>query len=262
MKRISVLMGIYNCADTLPRALDSLLEQTNKEWKCIMCDDGSSDNTYEVAKNYVDNFPDLFVLIKNDTNKGLNITLNRCLELADTEYIARMDGDDICAPTRFEKEISFLDNNQEYAFVSSWMDMFDENGLFRTIEYSETPSKESFVKGSQFCHAGCMIRTSAIKAVCGYTEDDKYIRVEDFDLWVKLYSNGFFGYNIQESLYSMLDDRNAFQRRNIKTRINESRVIRKACRELELNPVLYLYSLIPVIKYFVPKFIYRYYHKK
>ena len=262
MKRISVLMGIYNCASTLPRALDSLLDQTNKEWKCIMCDDGSCDNTYDVAQTYVKKYPNLFVLIKNDTNKGLNITLNRCLELADTEYVARMDGDDICDRTRFEKEIVFLDNNQKYAFVSSWMDMFDENGVFRTIKYSETPSKESFIRGSQFCHAGCMIRTSAIKSVNGYTEDDKYIRVEDYNLWVKLYSNGHFGYNIQEALYSMLDDRNAFQRRNFKTRVNESRVIRDVCRKFKLSPVYYLYSFIPVIKFFVPQFIYKYYHSK
>ena len=262
MKRISVLMGIYNCASTLPRALDSLLDQTNKDWKCIMCDDGSCDNTFDVAQAYVEKYPGLFVLIRNDTNKGLNITLNRCLELADTEYVARMDGDDICDRTRFEKEIVFLDNNQKYAFVSSWMDMFDENGVFRTITYSENPSKESFVRGSQFCHAGCMIRTSAIRSVNGYTEDDKYIRVEDFNLWVKLYSNGYFGYNIQESLYSMLDDRNAFQRRNFKTRVNESRVIRDVCRKFKLSPVYYLHSFIPVIKFFVPQFIYKYYHSK
>lgn len=72
--RISVIMGIYNCASTLPEALDSLLAQTYQGFKVIMCDDGSTDNTYEVASKYADKHNN-FILIKNDRNEGLNYTL-------------------------------------------------------------------------------------------------------------------------------------------------------------------------------------------
>ena len=105
--RISVIIGIYNCAPTLVEALDSLYNQTFKDFKIILCDDGSSDDTYNVAKDYVSRH-DNIILIRNECNMGLNYTLNHCLKYADTEYVARMDGDDISMPTRFEKEINFL----------------------------------------------------------------------------------------------------------------------------------------------------------
>ena len=102
MAQISVLMGIYNCAPTLSEALDSLLTQTCQDFKVIMCDDGSKDNTIEVAQSYVNKYPEKFLLIKNERNMGLNFTLNHCLDYADTEFCARMDGDDISLPHRFD----------------------------------------------------------------------------------------------------------------------------------------------------------------
>ncbi|MDE6243310.1 MAG: glycosyltransferase, partial [Muribaculaceae bacterium] len=72
--RISVIMGIYNCASTLAEALDSLLAQTYQEFKVIMCDDGSKDSTIEVASSYVSRYPENFILIRNERNMGLNYT--------------------------------------------------------------------------------------------------------------------------------------------------------------------------------------------
>ena len=142
-------MGIYNCAPTLVEALDSLYAQTYKDFKIILCEDGSSDNTYEVARQYADSH-DNIVLIRNDKNMGLNYTLNRCLELVDTEYVARMDGDDISLPTRFEKEIDFLDKHPEYAFVSTPMIYFDENGIFKEGKAVAEPSIRNFINGRTF----------------------------------------------------------------------------------------------------------------
>ena len=113
MPRISIIMGIYNCADTLGEAIDSILAQTYTDWKLIMCDDGSVDDTYSVAQRYVRQFSDKMVLLKNDHNMGLNYTLNHCLSAADGELIARMDGDDIALPQRFEREVAFLDAHPE-----------------------------------------------------------------------------------------------------------------------------------------------------
>ena len=115
--RITVIMGIYNCADTLVEALESLEAQTYKQFKVILCDDGSRDNTLEVAYKWAELHPN-YIVIKNEYNMKLAATLNHCLDYADTEYVARMDGDDLSAPTRFEKEINFLDTYPEYALVS------------------------------------------------------------------------------------------------------------------------------------------------
>ena len=79
---ISVIMGMYNCADTLSEAIESILNQTMKEWELIMCDDGSSDATYEVAELYMKRYPEKMILLRNRENRGLNYTLNRCLKAA------------------------------------------------------------------------------------------------------------------------------------------------------------------------------------
>ena len=63
-EKISIIMGIYNCAKTLPEAIDSILAQTYPHWKLIMCDDGSSDNTYQTAFEYAEKYPNKIVLIK------------------------------------------------------------------------------------------------------------------------------------------------------------------------------------------------------
>lgn len=85
MARISVLMGIYNCAPYLQEALDSLYAQTYQDFKIILCDDGSKDDTYAIAQRNAVEHQNI-VLVRNERNMGLNYTLNHCLEYADTEY--------------------------------------------------------------------------------------------------------------------------------------------------------------------------------
>ena len=95
MPEISVIMAIYNCADTVACAIDSILNQTYSDWELILCDDGSVDDTYKIAEEYKNKYPDKIKLIKNPSNQGLPASLNNCLKKASGKYIARMDGDDI-----------------------------------------------------------------------------------------------------------------------------------------------------------------------
>ncbi len=261
--RISVIMGIYNCASTLVEALDSLYAQTYQDFKVILCDDGSTDDTYQVAKNYAAGH-DNIILIRNDRNMGLNFTLNHCLEFADTEYVARMDGDDISLPTRFEKEINFLDAHPEYAIVSCPMIYFDESGEFARgkVTFHE-PQKEHFVYGPPFCHAPCMVRREAYETVGGYTVDKRLLRMEDYNLWMKMYAKGFKGYNINECLYAMRDDRNAVRRRDLKAAFHGIYAHYLAHREFSLPySKLVSYSLKKIGKRLLPDSIYTKYHKQ
>lgn len=260
--RVSVLMGIYNCESTLPIALDSLLEQTFSDWKCIMCDDGSTDNTYSVAKKYVDKYPRHFYLIKNNVNQGLNATLNKCLSFADTEYIARMDGDDISLPLRFEKEVSFLDEHKEYDIVSTPMILFDKQGDFKTGIAINEPTVKQVVCDSVICHAPCMIRTKAIKSIGGYSTKKATARVEDVDLWIRLYANGSKCYNLSEPLYKMLDDRNAVSRRKFKYRVNSTKTRISGCKIFNLDLICYLKCFSPIIIGLLPKPVYIFLHRK
>lgn len=258
--RISVIMGIYNCAPTLAKSLDSLLAQTYQGFKVIMCDDGSTDNTIEVAQHYVDNQPDKFILIRNERNLKLAATLNHCLEYADTEYVARMDGDDLSLPERFEKEINFLDSHPEYALVSCPMIHFDENGEFKRGSAFERPTNETFRRSTPFCHAPVMVRLSAYKNVGGYTVEPKTERMEDYYLWYTMYKAGYKGYNLQEHLYMMRDDRNAKARRaSLKNRLVGCRTDIEIAKGLGLR-MPYLLPILRLFKIFTPLLPYKLYN--
>lgn len=254
--RVTIITGIYNCADTLDEAVDSILNQTFKEWKWVLCDDGSTDDTYQTAKTYADRYENI-ILIRNDCNRGLNYTLNHCLEYADTEYVARMDGDDISLPNRLEKEVRFLDEHPEYAIVSTGMEYFDEKGTFMKRIPKENPDPLDFPKRTPFCHAPCMVRKEAFDAVGGYSESEKLLRVEDYHLWIKMYAKGFKGYNIPEALYKMRDDREAYSRRKFKYRMNEARVKIIAVKELGLSFTRSIYALKPLIVGVLPEGLYK-----
>lgn len=259
--RVSIIMGIYNCAPTLSEAIESILSQTFTDWKLIMCNDGSSDSTYLVAEKYKNKYPEKIVLIQNEENKGLNYTLNHCLQYADTEYVARMDGDDISLPTRLEKEILFLDSHPEFAIVSTPMVYFDAHGDFMQGEGGGEPELKEYVKGTPFCHAPCMVRKEAYAALGGYIVSDGRMRVEDWDLWVRMREKGYRGYNLDEALYKMRDDRNAYNRRKFKFRINEARVSASAVKKLGLPIIYYIWILRPIIVGLLPKGIYNILHQ-
>lgn len=266
-KKISILMGIYNCENTLREAIDSIVNQTYTNWKFIICDDGSSDKSFSIAKEYEQKDPDRFLVIKNKINMGLNATLNRCLSVADGDYIARMDGDDISVENRFEKEVDILNKHPEYAIVSSNMITFDENGEWGCIITLETPQRRDFpTQVPMFCHAPCMIRKEAFMDVEGYTEDPHLLRVEDYHLWYKFYAKGYRGYNIQEPLYKMRDDRNALHRRTPSARINGIYATFLGFKMLKLPVWMYIYAIknamVELIKIVMPDRIYEVLHKK
>lgn len=260
--KVSIIMGIYNCADTLPEAIESIVTQTYKNWELIMCDDGSCDNTYFIASKYKAQYPEKIILFRNKKNKGLNYTLNRCLKKASGVYIARMDGDDISLPERLEKEVLFLESHPEYAIVSCPMIYFDEKGEWGRGTAKGEAKKQNTAISTPFCHAPCMVRREAYYKVGGYTENKKLLRMEDYELWIKMFAAGYRGYNLSEHLYMMRDDRNATRRREYKYRINEARVRAEAIKRLNLSKINYIYVLRPLIVGGLPKCIYEYLHRK
>lgn len=258
---VSVIMGIFNCEETLAEAVDSIINQTYGDWELIMCDDGSKDDTYEIALHYQKRYPDKIVVLKNEKNEGLNATLNKCLKSARGTYIARMDGDDICSPERFEKELTVLEQEADVAIVSTDMIHFDSAGEWGRVSHPTYPKNIDFLNGTPFCHAPCMVRKEAYDAVEGYSVDEKYMRVEDFHLWLKMYKAGFKGKNIHEVLYSMRDDQNARNRRKFRHRINESYVRYLALKEFKLPIWGYIFVLRPIVVGLLPVGVYDLLHK-
>ena len=255
-------MGIYNCASTLPDAINSIISQTYTNWEMILCDDGSVDDTYKIAASYRDRYPNKILLLRNEQNMGLNYTLNNCLAHATGEYIARQDGDDISLPDRFRAELEFLESNPEFAIVSTPMIYFDENGEWgrsRTIQY---PQPSDFISGTPFCHAPCMVRTPAFTAVGGYSINPKTLRAEDYDLWFRMYAAGYRGCNLQTPFYMMRDDFSAYKRRKFRFALNEAYVRFTGYRMLKLPVKAYLCVLRPIIVGLLPKPLYMYLHHR
>ena len=230
-RKVTVIMGIYNCQDTLEEAIDSLIAQTYEDWNLIMCDDGSKDDTVTVAKKIAEKLPGRILILQNKQNKGLNYTLNRCLKHVNGEYTARMDADDVSLPERFRKEVEFLDTHREYDFVSTPMILYDENGDWGCDWGKERPDKMDL------------------------------LRVEDLHLWMKLYAQNHYGYNIQEPLYKMRDDRNAYSRRKFKYRINESYIKILTIKAFHFSWIYIVYALRPIIVGLLPAFLYDKLHK-
>lgn len=259
--QVSVIMGIYNCAATLDEAVQSILSQTKDSWELIMCDDGSSDDTYAIAERYRSSYPDRIRLIRNSANMGLNYTLNRCLKLAQGEYIARQDGDDMSTPRRFEIQVDTLEQHPELAVVSASMLLFDSTGEWGKIERKPFPEKKDLIHGTPFAHAPCLIRADVMRAVGGYGNEKRLIRVEDYHLWYKIYKAGYKGMNLQDTLYRCRDDRAAQKRRKLRYRVNECYVRWLIFKDFHLSIIVFPSIIKPLLVGLLPSFVYRILHK-
>ena len=259
---IDIIMGIYNCEKYLDDSIQSIINQTFKNWRLIMCDDGSTDKTKEIAKKYCNDYPDKIILLENEKNMGLNYTLNKCLENTSAKYIARQDGDDISNPNRLKEEFEFLENNKEYVLVSTNVKQFNQNGFWGILKYPEKPEKDDFLSISPICHAAVLIKRDAFIEVGGYTVDERLLRVEDYHLWFKLYARGYKGYSIQKELYYVRDDENAARRRTWKNRLNEYYVRKIGYKMLNVKWYKRIYALRPIILGVIPSSLANDLHKK
>ena len=252
MPKVSVIMGAYNCEETLDESIESLLNQTFKDWEAIICDDASKDNTLKKLNDYKMKYPGKFVILHNDYNLTLAGALNRCLREANGEYIARMDCDDISVPDRFQKQVEFLDSHREYAVVGTYMQSFDESGMHHIIPNKQEPTKFDLPKSNAFHHATIMMRKSVYDDLHGYTVSSKTRRLEDAELWYRFFEKGYKGYTLSEPLYLVREDEATFKRRRFKFCVDASKVISEGITRLKLPKKYYIYALKPIISYFTP----------
>lgn len=125
---LSVVMPVYNAAPYLPKAIDSVLSQTFKDFELIIVDDASTDASYTILQKYAKRYPKRIIVLQNKTNMKQAVTVTRAIEKARGEYIARMDADDISLPTRFEKQIEYLKNNPKTVAIGTQCTIIDVKG--------------------------------------------------------------------------------------------------------------------------------------
>ena len=260
---VSIIMGIYNCESTLEESIESIINQSYSKWELIMCDDCSTDNTYEIAKRYKNIYSEKIKLIKNDENLGLAGSLNNCLKYARGEYIARQDGDDKSVETRLEKQVKFLKENTQYDLVATPMISFNDNGIggIRGV-LPEKPNLEKLAVCTPFCHATILTKGKVYKELNGYRVTKYTKRCEDIDLWFRFFNKGFKGINISEPLYMVRDDESSYKRRNLKSYFYATKVCFDGYRLLNLPKKSYIYLSKPLVAAFLPTKIKMIYHGK
>lgn len=214
--RVSVIMGIKNGERFLRESVESIVAQTFNDFEFIIIDDGSTDRTAEILKEFSQK-DSRVKIITNPQNLGLTKSLNIGIRAASGEYIARMDADDIAMPERFEKQVKFLDENSGHTLVGSWAQVIDEKGSdVRELKYptADTELKKTLIKLNPFIHASIMMRRSALDQTGLYDEAWRY--GQDYELYFRIAKN-FKMANISELL--------------LKHRINRDSVTRKNNRE-------------------------------
>lgn len=253
MTMISVVMGVYNGEAVIDSAIESIRNQTVYDWELIIGDDCSSDGTYKKLEKWA-MIDQRIKPFRNATNLRLAATLNLCLERAAGEYIARMDDDDISYPQRFEKQIDFLMTNPNYGFVSSLVDCYDGSQIVKNQFYRvATPRKQDFFRGTQFVHPATMFRRECLDAVGGYRVAKETRRAEDYDLFMRLYAAGYYGYNIQEPLLRYLVNPDVMKKRRLyRYRIDEAKVRWHGFKALKLMPQGIIYVVRPLLVGLIP----------
>lgn len=259
--KVSVMMGIYNCQDTLPAAIESIFAQTYTNWELIMCDDGSTDQTFAIAQRYKDKYPEKVILLRNEKNQKLPATLNRCLEYATGEYTARMDGDDLSHPERFQIQVNYLLAHPDVDLVGTAMLNYDgvkTNGYRKGMEH---PSPRIIGLGTPFNHATIMMKTSVYKDLNGYSLEPYVVRCEDIDLWMRFFAAGYRGENLPNALYYVREDKNAVARRKVRDGFRVSKMLFINYRKYGYPLQQYLLIFKPVISCLMPKRLKYYYNK-
>lgn len=196
--KVTVLMSVYNGEKHLREAVDSILDQTYKGFEFIIINDGSTDKTLKILKNYNDS---RIKIINNEENIGLTRSLNKGLKFARGHYIARQDADDISNPDRLQKEVDFLAEHSDYAAVGSFIKVISGDGKeLSTIKKPITDEDiRDFLKiGNCIAHGSAMVRAGCMHDVKGY--DETIPRAQDYDLWLRL-SEKYKLANIPEYLY-------------------------------------------------------------
>lgn len=259
---ISVIMGVKNGQNCLHISMDSILQQTFSDWEMIICDDGSIDNTNEILNEYA-KADSRIRIIRNDTSKGLAYSLDRCIELSQSDVLARQDADDRSALNRFELQYAFVMEHPEFAIVgTSWFNV-DSDGNCSENVVKEDPTINDMIPGGIYMHPSWMMRKQDIAKVEFYTANEYTMRSQDYHLVLKLYGEGLRLHNMQECLYYYTADAGTFRRSKDWKHVKGLMWIRfDGYRRNHVPFYKYVYVLKPLLVNLIPQRIMNRHYRK
>ncbi|HEX3071685.1 MAG TPA: glycosyltransferase [Thermoanaerobaculia bacterium] len=201
---MTVLLATYNDEPFLGAAIDSVLAQTFSDFELLIVLDASTDRSRDIVESYRD--PRVRLLV-NETNLGLAASLNRGLAIIASEYVARLDGNDLCFPERLARQVAYLDANPDVALAGSQAALIDVAG--RRVGSLRRPVTSLGIRwhrvfGSPVIHSSAMFRRAIVwDTLGGY--DGGFRFGEDFEVWNRLAKEHAIG-NLPEALVAYRDD--------------------------------------------------------
>ena len=186
--KVSVLLPVFNAEKYLNLAVESVLNQSLKDFELIIIDDGSTDGSFELLKSFERR--DSRIRLFSRSNKGLIETLNEGIGYCNAQYVARMDADDICMPQRLLLQYDFLEEKPDHVAVGTQVLFIDEGGwpiclgISLANSHSEIDSAHLNLKGGAITHPSVMLRANAVRKIGGY--HNCYPHAEDLDLFLRL----------------------------------------------------------------------------
>ncbi|WP_346857501.1 glycosyltransferase [uncultured Draconibacterium sp.] len=258
---ISVIMSVYNAEKYLSESINSILNQTFKNFEFIIIDDKSSDKSVEII-NSMASKDSRIKFIQNKVNQGLTINLNTAINIAKGKYIARMDADDISEVHRFEQQLDFLRENPHIDILGSFCKNINQNG--EVISYREVPTDHLQITKilpslNPIAHPTVIFKTDTLKAIGAY--DEQYRTSQDYFLWFKAVGAHLHLHNIPSYLlYYRMDD-NYKQRKSFSYRWNEIKIKLNGYKLIKHPWYKYYSLLVSIALAFLPSFLFSFLKK-
>lgn len=177
-------MPAYNAEKYIKEAIDSILNQTFKDFEFIIVNDGSKDSTKNIIESYAD---PRIKIINHGTNQGIYSSRSDGLKMARGEFIAILDSDDISMKNRLEEQLDFMLNHPDIAVVGSWMETIDvESGKTHILKLERDPAiiKWMHILKNQILNSSSFFRKKIIDEIGYYRKEYEY--AEDYDLWSRI----------------------------------------------------------------------------
>jgi glycosyltransferase involved in cell wall biosynthesis len=196
MPRVSVVTSVHNGEAYLEECVDSILNQTMKDFEYIILNNGSTDRTADILIKYTD--PRIRII--HQENLGVVNSLNKGVSLCRSDLIARLDADDYVHPHWLEKQCEYMNQNQDIVLCSSRFEELINGKLYpQSFPFIENDFeiRKSLSFMNPIAHSLSIIRKPSVMKVGGY--DPKLIIAHDYDLWIRLLAEGK-GHNLSEAL--------------------------------------------------------------
>lgn len=248
---ISVIIPTFNASNSIEQAVDSVLNQTYQNFEIIIVDDLSTDDTWNKLLK-IRNKDSRVHIFQNEKNSKSAFTRNNAVSKTKGDYIAQLDDDDYWASDKLQKQLEFLECHSDIDFVGTNAFIWDREGIYGEIERPMYPSAKDLVKTSAFVNPSIMFRKKSFQAVGGYRVSSETVRGQDYDLFLRMYSERMRGANIQENLTYYYKDNAYYNKISWQSRIGEAKFKYRNFKKMGMLPQSLHYVIKPIIAIFVP----------